>query len=60
LFPCFARLGEEEDIWRCSKWHCFCFFFFFFFTWIVDETTPFSQNAPFHLNKEIYFLIFPS
>ena len=30
FFPCFARPGEEEDIWCHSKRHHFCFFFFSF------------------------------
>ena len=30
FFPCFARPGEEEDIWCRSKRHHFCFFFFSF------------------------------
>ena len=31
FFPCFARPGEEEDIWCRLKRHHFCFFFFSFF-----------------------------
>jgi hypothetical protein len=42
FFPCFARPGEEEDIWCRLKRHHFCFFFFFFFfAWTLDEMAPF-------------------
>ena len=38
FFPCFARPGEEEDIWCHSKRHRFLFFFSFL---KMYETAPF-------------------